>query len=147
MWICTLSSGLGTKVTTNGNTALGVIHHLPPSTWGPSTFIDLPPGSPAHLFIQARFSECPYQSPVRCPGVSDTNKAHWRVQRGAEEADTAARCLSGTQISCPGWAQGDFSCRSGSAEGIMASPPHPLFGEMPPATRSRVAQSEGISMQ
>ena len=127
----------------NGDTALGVIHHLPPSTWGPSTFIDLPPGSPAHLFIQGFRSVHRVKGPVRCPGVSDTNTAPWRVQRGAGEADTAARCPSGTQISRPWMGTGrSFSCRSGSAGGIMASPPHPLFGEMPPATRSRAASQK-----
>ena len=54
------SLGVGTKVTNEQGHGIG---GDPPSSpqhmGGPPTFISLPPGSPVHLFIQARFSECP----------------------------------------------------------------------------------------
>lgn len=93
--ICACSRGAGTVITDGTRTALGRSTIYPPACEvipRLSTFL-LGPWLICS-FRQSFLSVHKVKGPVRYPGVSDANKANWRVQHAAGEADAAARCRS-----------------------------------------------------
>ena len=129
----------------NGDTALGVIHHLPPSTWGsshlyqPSSWV---PSSSVHsskVFRVSTESKALMDAQELQIQIRPTGESSVELGRQTQQQDAH----QGTQTSRPWIGTGrSFSCKSASAGGIMASPPHPVFGEMPPATRRRAASQK-----
>ena len=139
------SMGVGTKVTNERGHGIGGDPPSPPQHVGV-----LPPLS---AFLLGPQLICPFKQgfqsvhrvkgPDGCPGASDTNKAHWRVQCGAGETDTAARCPSGNTDLTPLDRHREIFflqvCVCWRDHGLST---HPVFGEMPPATRRRAASQK-----